>query len=66
MQELVEYLARPVPESEQPTFIQPFRELLKADDTQKPFLENKERRSAVVVKVIERINGLGDGSDVGV
>lgn len=65
MQELVEYLARSVPESEQPTFIAPFRNALKTDATQKPFSEDRDRRRAIVTKIIEIVNGLGDGSDVG-
>ena len=65
VQELVEYLARSVPEPEQPAFIAPFRDSLRADEAQKPFAEDTGRRRAVVTKIVETVNGFGDGTDVG-
>ncbi|RDX53739.1 PCI-domain-containing protein [Lentinus brumalis] len=61
--ELVNYLARALPEDTRAAYIQPFQESLASAEGQKPIEEDEERRRKVFGSVIAEVTGLGDGSD---
>ncbi len=63
--ELVNYLARALPEDTRAAYIQPFQESLASAEGQKPIEEDEERRRKVFGSVIAEVTGLGDGSDKG-
>ncbi len=65
IQELADYLARPLSEEERTTFIKPFVTALLPDESKKPFEEDAGRRKAVLDLVVERVNGVGEGTDKG-
>ncbi|TBU32985.1 PCI-domain-containing protein [Dichomitus squalens] len=61
--ELVNYLARALPEEGRPAYIQPFQESLATPEGQKPLDEDEERRRQVFGTVLPEVKGLGDGSE---
>ncbi|PVG00481.1 PCI domain-containing protein [Serendipita vermifera] len=63
IQELVNYLARPRVEEERVAYIRPFADALLPQEGKKPFDEDQERRKQVLDLVIERVNGVGEGSE---
>ncbi|KAI1796046.1 PCI-domain-containing protein [Ganoderma leucocontextum] len=63
IQELVNYLARALPEDGRPAYIQPFQESLATPEGQKPLDEDEERRRQVFASVLSEVKGLGDGSE---
>ncbi|KZT42985.1 PCI-domain-containing protein [Sistotremastrum suecicum HHB10207 ss-3] len=58
-QELVNYLARRLPETDRPAFIRPFQDALKSAGDE----ENHEQRRVVLSLVLEQVTGLGDGNE---
>ncbi|EJF62277.1 PCI-domain-containing protein [Dichomitus squalens LYAD-421 SS1] len=61
--ELVNYLARALPEEGRPAYIQPFQESLATPEGQKPLDEDEERRRQIFGTVLPEVKGLGDGSE---
>ncbi|KAM5534416.1 hypothetical protein V8D89_011883 [Ganoderma adspersum] len=61
--ELVNYLARALPEDGRPAYIQPFQDSLATPEGQKPLEEDEERRRKVFTSVLAEVKGLGDGSE---
>ncbi|KAH9899504.1 PCI-domain-containing protein [Cubamyces lactineus] len=61
--ELVNYLARALPEDGRAAFIQPFQDAVTTPEGQKPIEEDEERRRKVLSSVIEQAKGLGDGTE---
>jgi translation initiation factor 3 subunit M len=65
IQELVNYLARPRVDEERVAYIRPFADALLPQEGKKSFEEDQERRKAVLNLVIERVNGVGEGTERG-
>jgi translation initiation factor 3 subunit M len=65
IQELVNYLARPRVDEERVAYIRPFADALLPQEGKKSFDEDQERRKAVLNLVIERVNGVGEGTERG-
>ena len=63
--ELVNYLARSLPEEQRPSFVQPFQDALATTEGQTPFEKDEERRRQVLSKVVDEVKDLGDGSERG-
>ena len=63
--ELVNYLARALPEDGQAAYIQPFQDSLATAEGQKTLEEDVERRRQVFGTVLPEVKGLGDGSEKG-
>ncbi|EJD01555.1 PCI-domain-containing protein [Fomitiporia mediterranea MF3/22] len=63
VQELVDYIARTRPETEQAEFKRPFADSLKTSEGQKPIAEDEERKRNVISQVVGSVDGLGEGSD---
>lgn len=63
--ELVTYIAKSRPESAREAFRQPYDDTLKTEEGQKPLEEDLERRRHVFGKVVDAIDGLGEGPDRG-
>lgn len=63
--ELVNYLARSLPEEQRPAFVQPFQDALVTAEGQKPLEEDADRRSQVLSKVLGEVKDLGHGSERG-
>ncbi|TCD70003.1 hypothetical protein EIP91_005253 [Steccherinum ochraceum] len=61
--ELVNYLARPLPEEQRPGFLQPFQDALVTGEGQTPLDQDNERRQQILSKVLEQVKDLGDGSE---
>ncbi|PIL37471.1 hypothetical protein GSI_01165 [Ganoderma sinense ZZ0214-1] len=61
--ELVNYLARALPEDGRPAYIQPFQESLATPEGQKILEEDEDRRRKVFTSVLAEVKGLGDGSE---
>ncbi|CAG7848811.1 Eukaryotic translation initiation factor 3 subunit M {ECO:0000256/HAMAP-Rule:MF_03012} Short=eIF3m {ECO:0000256/HAMAP-Rule:MF_03012} [Serendipita indica DSM 11827] len=63
IQELADYLARPLSEEERAAFVKPFVTALLPDESKKTFEEDAGRRKAVLDLVVGRVSGLGEGTD---
>ncbi|KAI0758225.1 PCI-domain-containing protein [Fomes fomentarius] len=61
--ELVNYLARALPEDGRPAYVQPFEQSLATPEGQKPIEEDEERRRKVLGEVLDEVKGLGEGSE---
>ncbi|RPD66815.1 PCI-domain-containing protein [Lentinus tigrinus ALCF2SS1-7] len=61
--ELVNYLARALPEDGRAAYIQPFQESVSTPEGQKPIEEDEEKRRKVLASVIAEVKGLGGGSE---
>jgi len=62
---LTNYLARGRNDEDRTAFIRPFVDELMPKENQKPLEEDDERRRAVLDMVVQRVNGLGEGTDKG-
>lgn len=63
IKELVGYLAQGRSDEEKATYIQPFQEILAIKEGEKPLDEDEGRRRATLKLVLERVHGLGEGSE---
>ncbi|KAH9942573.1 PCI-domain-containing protein [Amylocystis lapponica] len=63
IRELVEYLARTLPEDQRSSYAQPFQDALVVPEGGKPIDEDEDRRRTVFTMVLGDVKGLGDGSD---
>ncbi|EMD40431.1 hypothetical protein CERSUDRAFT_111031 [Gelatoporia subvermispora B] len=61
--ELVDYLARSVPEEERTEFVQSFDAIVSTPEGGKPIEEDEERRRATVTKVVHETKRLREGSE---
>ncbi|KAI0080812.1 PCI-domain-containing protein [Panus rudis PR-1116 ss-1] len=61
--ELVNYLARSLPEDQRSTYVQPFQDILTTQEGQKPLEEDEERRRKAIVTVLGEVKGFGEGSE---
>ncbi|THH33481.1 hypothetical protein EUX98_g705 [Antrodiella citrinella] len=61
--ELVNYLARSLLEEQRPAFLQPFQDALTTAEDQTSFEQDDERRRQVLIKVLDEVKDLGDGSE---
>jgi translation initiation factor 3 subunit M len=65
IQELVNYIARGQSEEQRASFIRPFQDALKTEESSKPLEEDQGRRQAIFLMVLAQVKGVGDGSDKG-
>ncbi|KAG8812558.1 hypothetical protein FRC18_002894, partial [Serendipita sp. 400] len=63
IQELANYLARNKTEEDRTLFIKPFVESLIPREDSTPFEEDPGRRREVLEMVLERMNGVGEGTE---
>ncbi|KAH9927090.1 PCI-domain-containing protein [Epithele typhae] len=61
--ELVNYLARALPEDGRAAYIQPFQDAVATPEDQKPVDEEPERKREVLGSVLQEVKGLGEGSE---
>ena len=65
IRELVGYLSRGRSDAEQAAFTAPFEDALATSDGAKLLEEDEPRRKDVVTKVLDQVEGLGEGSEKG-
>lgn len=63
--ELVEFIAKGHPEDERPAFIASFKDDLKVEEGKTLSDEDDSRRKATLLRLLNKINQLGEGSDKG-
>ncbi|KAI0751139.1 PCI-domain-containing protein [Daedaleopsis nitida] len=61
--ELVNYLARALPEDGKAAYVQPFQDSLTIPEGGKPVEEDEEKRRQVLGSVLDEVKGLGDASE---
>ncbi|EKM79917.1 hypothetical protein AGABI1DRAFT_99540 [Agaricus bisporus var. burnettii JB137-S8] len=61
--ELVEFIARSLPEDDRPAYITSFKDDLKTEESQTPLEEDEDRKRAMLVRVLDEIKLLGEGND---
>jgi translation initiation factor 3 subunit M len=64
--ELVEFIARSLPEDDRPAYIASFKDVLKTEENQIPLEEDENRRRAILARLLGEIKQLGEGNDKGV
>jgi len=62
---LLSYLFRNKSDGERAAAVAPFQNALKSGEGRKPIEEDDARRKLILLKLLEEVRGLGDGSDKG-
>jgi len=62
---LLSYLFRNRSDEERAQAVAPFQNALKSGEGRKPIEEDEARRKLILLKLLEEVRGLGDGSDKG-
>jgi translation initiation factor 3 subunit M len=63
--ELLSYLFRNRSDEERAQAVAPFQNALKSVEGRKPIEEDEAKRKLILLKLLEEVRGLGDGSDKG-